>query len=68
MKLAQLLQILQATIELRGSCKNAAIYLGVSPQYLSDVMRGRREPGESILNALNLRKEVSYVAKRNLTP
>jgi DNA-binding transcriptional regulator YdaS (Cro superfamily) len=38
---------------------------GVSPAYVSDVLNARREPGDSILRALGLRKVVRYVeAKR----
>jgi hypothetical protein len=35
--------------------------LGLSPQYLCDVLLGRREPGPKLLRALGLRKEVRYV-------
>ena len=34
--------------------------LCVAPQYLNDVLRGRREPGDRLLQALGLRKIVSY--------
>jgi transcriptional regulator with XRE-family HTH domain len=34
--------------------------LGVTQQYLSDIFRGRRDPGESILIPLGLRREVIY--------
>lgn len=33
---------------------------GVSPQYVNDVLHARREPGESILRALGLRRVVTY--------
>ena len=32
----------------------------MSPSYVSDVLRGRREPGKPILAALGLRCETSY--------
>jgi hypothetical protein len=35
--------------------------LGLSAQYLCDVLLGRREPGPKMLKALGLRKEVRYV-------
>ena len=38
-----------------------AAQLKVSPQYLSDVLAGRREPGQKILHALGLKREVQYV-------
>lgn len=34
---------------------------GVSAQYVSDVLHGRREPGNAILAALRLRRVVTYV-------
>lgn len=35
---------------------------GISPQYLSDFMSGRRGPGPMILAALGLRRVVHYEA------
>lgn len=43
-----------------GSQKALAEHLGVSAQYLGDVLSGKREPGDSILKALGLRKTVHY--------
>ena len=40
--------------------KQAATNLGISPQYLSDVIAGRRAPGAKILTALGLRRVVTY--------
>jgi transcriptional regulator with XRE-family HTH domain len=34
--------------------------LGVSQQYLSDVLLGRRDPGPAVLDKLNLRQEMVY--------
>jgi len=36
----------------------------VSPQYVSDVINGRTDPGESILRALGLARRVRYVEFR----
>lgn len=33
---------------------------GFSPQYLSDVLKGRREPGEAILKALKVERVTTY--------
>jgi len=44
-----------------------ARHWGISSAYLCDVRKGRREPGESILKHLWLRKDVRYlpmIAKR----
>ena len=38
--------------------------LGVSQAYLSDVLNGRRDPGESILGPLGLERVVIYRRKR----
>lgn len=38
----------------------AAKQMGVAPSYLSDVARGRREPGEKILAALGLKRVIQY--------
>ena len=34
---------------------------GVSPQYVSDVLRGHRVPGDRLLRRLGLRREITYV-------
>lgn len=44
-----------------GSQKAWAEANGVSGAYVNDVLQSRREPGESILSALGLRKVVRYV-------
>lgn len=40
--------------------KAAAKRLGISPQYLNDIIRKRREPGDKVLKALKLKKVISY--------
>lgn len=44
-----------------GGQKAWAERSGVSPQYVCDVLQGRREPGDSICAALGLRREVLYL-------
>ncbi len=34
--------------------------LGISPQYLGDVLNGRREPGGTILHAIGFERVVRY--------
>lgn len=36
---------------------------GVSQQYISDILSGQRRPGQKILDALGLRKVVTYEVK-----
>ena len=43
-----------------GSQKAWAYKHGISEQYVSDVINGRRDPGETILHALGLECVVSY--------
>lgn len=43
-----------------GGQKAWAKINGLSPAYVSDVLSGRREPGESICRALGIRRVVSY--------
>ncbi len=43
------------------SAKELAADLGVTPQYLSDVFLGRREPGPAILRGLRLEAEITYI-------
>lgn len=37
-----------------------AVKLGVSAQYLNDVMAGKREPGDLLLKGMGLERVVSY--------
>ena len=48
-----------------GKAKSAvAEEMQVSPQYLSDVLAERREPGPKMLDALGLERVVTYRRKR----
>lgn len=51
---------LLALIEEKGTAKAAAESLGVSQQYLSDVIKGRRDPGAKLLSAMGLQSRVVY--------
>lgn len=51
---------LLAVIQEKGTGKAAAESLGVSQQYLTDVIKGRRDPGDKILSALGLQSRVVY--------
>ena len=52
---------------LRGACRRAgsqdawARRTGLSPQHVSDVLLGRREPAGQVLRALGLSRRVRYV-------
>ena len=46
---------------LKGRTQSAlAKELGVSPAYLSDILRGKRDPGPQVLGALGLERVVTY--------
>ncbi len=51
---------LERCISDAGSQNKAAKRLKVSTAYLSDIINGRREPGDKILDALGLRRVVQY--------
>jgi transcriptional regulator with XRE-family HTH domain len=50
---------LRIRINIAGSLRQYAKALDVSPAYLSDVMRGNRDPGPKVLAALGFRKCVT---------
>jgi hypothetical protein len=59
--------------DLRAACAEAGSQLawsrqtGVSTPYISDVLSGRREPGQKLLDALDMDKVVDY-RRRNRKP
>jgi len=58
-----LIEMIYATIQVHGSQHAVAQAWGISDQYLSDVYRGKREPGAKILDGLDLIKVVSYIER-----
>jgi hypothetical protein len=54
---------IQRVIDEHGTQKAAAQFLGVSQQYLTDLLRGRRDPGTKILDKLGLESRVIYLPK-----
>jgi transcriptional regulator with XRE-family HTH domain len=53
-------QYLEAQVLKYGSQKALAQHCGVGQAYLSDVLRGNREPGFKIVAALGFKKVVTY--------
>jgi len=51
---------LLALVGTAGSQKAAADKLGITPGYLSDLLRGNRKPGEKLLVKLGLRRTITY--------
>lgn len=56
----KIITILQGRRAALGSQKAVADSLGVSQQYVCDVLNGRREPGKKMLTALGFSKEIGY--------
>lgn len=54
------LRLLEKAVKTAGGQRAFATKAGVTGQYVSDVLRHRREPGGSILFALGLRKVTLY--------
>lgn len=46
-----------------GTKKEYAYQIGVTPQYLNDVLNGSREPGKKILDGAGFERVVSYRRK-----
>ena len=57
----ELVQLLQQKIQRAGTQTAIAKELGITPAYLGDVLRGKRDPGPSLLNALGFRRVITYV-------
>lgn len=55
-------QVVQMMRKRQGTrtAKEFAEELGISPQYLSDIYGGKREPGPSVLDALKLERGLIY--------
>lgn len=49
---------LKAVVDEEGSVRKAAQEIGISAAYLGDLLRGRREPGDKVLQYLGLKKVV----------
>lgn len=60
MNISELLSKIDSLVEKHGSQKALAQHLGISQQYLNDVVRLRRDPSEKLLKSLGLKKVISY--------
>jgi DNA-binding transcriptional regulator YdaS (Cro superfamily) len=54
MDIRQVKRILEKGVEDAGGIRAYARLIGVSPPYVSDVLKGNRSPGPKILKALRL--------------
>lgn len=65
MNINTLKRTLQLRAESLGSQKELADGIGISAQYLSDILLGKRMPGKKILDWLGLQAEIVYRPKRS---
>lgn len=56
----ELITIIVSQVQLSGSVSALSKKLGVSLSYLSDVLRGTREPGEKVLNSIGYKRVVLF--------
>ena len=60
----EVIKLLKTACAKAGSQKKWADIHNLSQPYVSDVLQGRRDPGASILDALNVEKIVVYQYRR----
>lgn len=65
MKVQEVRDRLRAACAAAGTARAWAAQNGLSSAYISDVMNGRRDPGDSVLRALGLRRVTSYEPAQN---
>lgn len=57
---ATLIVCIMDRIEARGSQKAVAEELGISPQYLSDILNGRRSVSDRVAEALGMERVTTW--------
>lgn len=55
---------IQAAVKVAGSQRALAKQWDVSPSYVTDLLRGLRDPGPKILDALGIERVVTYREKK----
>jgi transcriptional regulator with XRE-family HTH domain len=60
-ELPEVVDLLRVLVSQEDSQASLAAEIGISPQYLNDILKGRRDPGETVLRYLGLQKRVIYV-------
>jgi len=54
------MELIKKEIKKHGSQLAFANYLKISEQYLTDVLKGRREPGDKFLTPLGFQRVIYY--------
>jgi len=57
---AKLLELIKRFVEKHETQRAAASALGISPQYLSDILSARRPPTDSVLAAIRIERVTTY--------
>ncbi len=60
MSIDVLIWYLKQELEKAGTQKAFARQCGISEQYLTDILKRRREPGEKLLKALKIKRVITY--------
>lgn len=55
------IEVLRAFVGTHGSQKRAAHALVISPQYLNDILRGHREPSESVAAKMGYIRVIEFL-------
>lgn len=59
----QFLKYISSEVAKAGSQQAFALRVGISKQYLCDVLKGRREPGRKLLDGVGFVLKVLYIPK-----
>lgn len=55
------IEYLRRYIDERGTQQDFAESIGVTPAYVSDILRGQRKPGKKLLDAMGFKRIEMYV-------
>lgn len=58
-----IVRILKRMVDRAGSQKQAAHELGISAQYLNDLIQGRREPSDNVLEKIGLEWRIARLKR-----
>ncbi len=57
----EILDVLRSVVAVNGSQKETARVLCISPQYLCDILKGRREVSAEVAESLGCERVVTYI-------
>lgn len=62
---SQVLTLIRESVTACGSQKQAASCMGISPQYLNDIVQGKRDISEKVAAYFGLKRVVTFVHKED---